>query len=67
MYKCDWDENRIVWDEGHIKYLNNKSPERKGLPKIHIVKRYFEMEMGIRAHPDMNIWKCIKSMFIPLT
>lgn len=22
------------------------------------------MEMGIRAHPDMNPWKCIKSMFM---
>lgn len=22
------------------------------------------MEMGIRAHPEMNAWKCIKSMFM---
>jgi hypothetical protein len=22
------------------------------------------MELGIRAHPDMNAWKCIKSMFM---
>ena len=60
MHRVEWDEDRIVWDIGQIHYINKNAPERKGLPYIHVVKRYNEMEMGIRAHPEMNVWKCIK-------
>lgn len=64
MLKVKWNEDKIVWDLGQIQWINKNAPERKGLPEIKIVKRYTEMEMGIRAHPDMNAWKCIKSMFM---
>lgn len=53
-----------MWDTCHIQYLNKSAPERKGKPEIRVVMRYIEMEMGIRAHPEMNTWKCIKSMFM---
>ena len=62
--KVDWNEDQVVWDLGQIQYINKYSPERKGLPEIKVVKRYPEMEMGIRAHPDMNMYRCLKSMFI---
>jgi len=64
MLKVKWNENKIVWDLGQIQWINKNAPERKGKPEIKIVKRYTEMEMGIRAHPDMDAWKCIKSMFM---
>lgn len=64
MWRTEWNEDQIVWDNGHILWINKNAPERKGKPHIQIVKRYIEMEMGIRAHPEMNAWKCIKSMFM---
>ena len=34
MWKTKWNEDQIVWDNGHILWINKNAPERKGKPHI---------------------------------
>ena len=34
MWKTQWNEDQIVWDNGHILWINKNAPERKGKPHI---------------------------------
>ena len=59
-----WDEDRFIWDLSELDYLNKKRA-KQGLPRIEIVKKHEEVNLGIRAHPEMTVGKCLKSVFMP--
>jgi FtsH-binding integral membrane protein len=53
-----------VWDLTDLEYINKKRVS-EGLPKIEIVKKHFDVDLGIRAHTEMSFGKSLKSIFIP--
>lgn len=60
----EWDDDKYVWDIEELKVIN-KQRIKAGKPKIEIVKKHTEADLGIRAHPDMSIGKLLGSMFLP--
>ena len=43
----------------------NKQRAKEGLPKIIIVKKHSEVNLGIRAHPNMTVSMCLTSIILP--
>ena len=60
----EWSDDRIVWDLAELEYIN-KNRAKSGQNKIEIIKKHSEVNLGIRAHTNMTIGKCLKSMFMP--
>ena len=59
----EWDDDRIVWDMRELDSIN-KQRAKAGLPKIEVVKKHSEAELGIRAHPDLTCGRSLLSMFL---
>ena len=59
----EWDDDRIVWDMRELEGIN-KQRVKDGLPRIDIVKKHSEAELGIRAHPELGCGKSLLSIFI---
>ena len=43
----------------------NKQRAKEGLPKIQIIKKHSEVNLGIRAHPNMTASMCLTSIILP--
>jgi hypothetical protein len=43
----------------------NKQRSKEGLPKIIIIKKHSEVNLGIRAHPNMTVSMCLTSIILP--
>jgi hypothetical protein len=59
----NWDENKFVWDLSELEILNNQR-ELDKQKKIVIIMRLSHQDLGIRAHPEMTIGKCLYSIFL---
>ena len=59
-----WTDDRIVWDLSELEYIN-KARSKAGEKKIEIIKKHSEVNLGIRAHTNMTVWKCLQSIFMP--
>jgi hypothetical protein len=59
-----WSDDKFIWDLSELEYINKKR-SKEGKPKIEIVKKHEEVNLGIRAHPEMTIGKSLKSVFLP--
>ena len=59
-----WVEDTFVWDLTELEIIN-KDRKAEGLEQIEIVKKHLDVDLGIRAHPDMNAARSLKSIFIP--
>jgi hypothetical protein len=43
----------------------NKQRSKEGLSKIVIIKKHSEVNLGIRAHPNMTVSMCLTSIILP--
>lgn len=59
-----WNQDRIVWDLSELDAINKKR-SKEGLPKVPVIKKHSENNLGIRAHTDMTFGKAFKSIFMP--
>jgi len=57
-----WDDDKYIWDRKELEDINKARSKEDVLPKILRNPNY---QFGIRSHPEMTPWKCIKSMFVP--
>ena len=53
-----------MWDLTELEVIN-KDRKAAGLEPIEIVKKHLDVDLGIRAHPEMDVGKSLKSIFIP--
>lgn len=60
----DWNEDIYVWDLRDLEFIN-KQRKKDEISQIPIIKKHSEVNLGIRAHTDMTVGKCLKSIFIP--
>ena len=61
--QLEWDDNRFVWD---LSELENFNRYKRKNDNIEIVKKHdFDANLGIRAHPNMTVGKCLASIFMP--
>jgi len=54
----DWNDDVFVWDLRDLEYIN-KQRKKEDKPQIQIIKKHSEVNLGIRAHTDMTIGKCL--------
>ena len=47
-----------MWDLRDLEYIN-KQRKKEDKPQIQIIKKHSEVNLGIRAHTDMTIGKCL--------
>ena len=59
-----WDDSRFIWDLTDLEHIN-KEKKLKGEKPIEIVKKHPDVDLGIRAHPQLGIGKCLLSIFMP--
>ena len=60
----DWNEDIYVWDLRDLEFINKKR-KKDEISQIPIIKKHSGVNLGIRAHTDMTVGKCLKSIFIP--
>lgn len=60
----EWTDDRIVWDLSELEHIN-KMRSKRGEPKIEIIRKHTEINLGIRAHTNMTFCKCLQSIFMP--
>ena len=59
----EWSDDKFVWDESELEKINSVRKKENKVP-LDIIKRYQTRDIGIRAHPDMTVWKCLYSLIL---
>jgi hypothetical protein len=59
----EWNDSIFIWDLAELQSLNIKREQNKE-PTIPIILRTQDQDLGLRAHPEMSIGKCIYSLIL---
>jgi len=57
-----WDDDQFIWDKKELSGINKRRVRDDVIP---VVLRYEQANLGIRAHPDLTWWMCVKSLIMP--